>query len=88
MLTLDKKQSANYFLLELLSEQTRLRESAAILKRKHGSKLDQSWEALGEQSIEDTNLYDDWMEYQGIQMTLKDLENRILEIRRGDFSFA
>ena len=88
MLTLDKKQSANYFLLELLSEQTRLRESAVILKRKHGSKLDQGWEALGEQSIEDTNLYDDWMEYQGIQMTLKDLENRILEIRRGDFSFA
>jgi hypothetical protein len=88
MLTLDKKQSANYFLLELLSEQTLLRESAAIFKRKHGSKLDQGWEALGEQSIEDTNLYDDWMEYQGIQMTLKDLENRILEIRRGDFSFA
>ena len=88
MLTLDKNQSAKYFLLELLSEQTRLRESAAILKRKHGSKLDQGWEALGEQSIEDTNLYDDWMEYQGIQMTLKDLENRILEIRRGDFSIA
>ena len=88
MLTLDKKQSANYFLLELLSEQTRLRESAAILKRKHGSKLDQGWAALGEQSMEDTNLYDDWMEYQGIQMTLKDLGNRILEIRRGDFSFA
>ena len=88
MLTLDKKQSANYFLLQILSEQTRLRESAAILKRKHGSKLDQDWATLGEQSIEDTNLYDDWMEYQGTQMTLKDLENRILEIRRGDFSFA
>jgi hypothetical protein len=88
MLTLDKKQSAKYFLLELLSEQTRLRESAAILKRKHGFKLDQGWETLGEQSMEDANLYDDWMEYQGIQMTLKDLENRILEIRRGDFSFA
>jgi len=88
MLTLDKKLTANFFLLELLSEQTRLRESAAILKRKQGPKLDQDWAALGEQSIEDTNLYDDWMEYQGIQMTLKDLENRILEIRRGDFSFA
>jgi hypothetical protein len=88
MLTLDKKLTVNFFLLELLSEQTRLRESAVILKRKHGPKLDQDWAALGEQSIEDTNLYDDWMEYQGIQMTLKDLENRILEIRRGDFSFA
>ena len=38
--------------------------------------------------ISDFMLYDDWMEYQGIQMTLKDLGNRILEIRRGDFSFA
>ena len=88
MLTLDKKQSANYFLLELLSEQTRLRESAAILKRKHGPKIDQDWATLGEQSMEDTNLYDDWMQYQGIQMTLKNFGNRILEIRRGDFSFA
>jgi len=88
MLTLDKNQSAKYFLLELLSEQTRLRDSATILKRKHGPKLDQGWAVLGEQSMEDTNLYDDWMEYQGIQMTLKDLGNRILEIRRGDFSFA
>jgi hypothetical protein len=88
MLTLDKKQSANYFLLELLSEQTRLRESASILTRKHGPKLDQDWAAFGAQSMEDTDLYDDWMEYQSIQMTLKDLGNRILEIRRGDFSFA
>ena len=88
MLTLDKKQSAKYFLLELLSERTRLRESASILIRKHGPKLDKDWAALGEQSMEDTNLYDDWMEYQGIQMTLKDLENRILQIRRGDFLFA
>jgi hypothetical protein len=86
--TLDKKQSANYFLLELLSEQTRLRESAAIFKRKHGPILEQDWAALGERSVEDTNLYDDWMEYQGIQMTLKDLGNRISEIRRGNFSFA
>jgi len=88
MLTLDKNQSAKYFLLELLSEQTRLRDSAAILKRKHGPKLDQDWAALGEQAVEDIGLYDDWMEYQGIQMALKDLGNRILEIRRGDFSFA
>ena len=84
MLTLDKNQSAKYFLLELLSEQTRLRDSAEIIKHKHGPKLDQSWATLGEQSMEDANLYDDWMEYQGIQMTLKDLGNRILEIRRGD----
>jgi hypothetical protein len=88
MLTLDKKQSANYFLLELLSEQTRLRDSAAILKRKHCPKIDQDWATLGEQSMEDTKLYDDWMQYQGIQMTLKNLGNRILEIWRGDFSFA
>ena len=88
MVTLDKKQSAKYFLLELLSEQTRLRESAAILKRKHGAKLEQDWSAFGEESIEETNFYDDWMEYQSIKMVLKDLGNRILEIRRGDFSFA
>jgi len=88
MLTLDKNQSAKYFLLELLSEQTRLRDSAEILKHKHGPKLDHGWAALGEQAMEDVNLYDDWMEYQGIQMTLKDLGNRILEIRRGNFSFA
>jgi hypothetical protein len=88
MLTLDKKQSAKYFLLELLSEQNRLRESAAIFKRKHGAKLEQDWSAFGEESIEETNFYDDWMEYQSIKMVLKDLGNRILEIRRGDFSFA
>ena len=88
MLTLDKKQSAKYFLLELLSEQTRLREAATILKRKYGTKLEQEWSAFGEESIEETNFYDDWMEYQSIKMVLKNLANRILEIRRGDFSFA
>lgn len=88
MLTLDKKQSAKYFLLELLSEETRLRESATILKRKYGTKLEQEWSAFGEESIEETNFYDDWMEYQSIKMVLKNLANRILEIRRGDFSFA
>ena len=88
MLTLDKKQSAKYFLLELLSEQTRLRESATILKRKYGTKLEQEWSAFGKESIEETNFYDDWMEYQSIKMVLKNLANRILEIRRGDFSFA
>jgi hypothetical protein len=88
MLTLDKKQSAKYFLLDLLSEQTRLRESATILKRKYGAKLEHEWSAFGEESIEDNNFYDDWMEYQSIKMLLKDLANRILEIRRGDFSFA
>jgi hypothetical protein len=46
MLTLDKKQSAKYFLLELLAEQTRLRESAAVLKRMHGTKLEQEWSAF------------------------------------------
>ena len=47
MLTLDKKQSAKYFLLELLSEQTRLRESATSLKRMHVTKLEQEWSAFG-----------------------------------------
>jgi len=40
MLTLDKKKSANYFLLQLLAEQTRLHDLDAILKRKHGSALE------------------------------------------------
>jgi AAA15 family ATPase/GTPase len=88
MLTIDKNQSAKYFLLELLSDQTRFRESAAILKRMHGNKLEQDWSAFGEESVEDTKFYDDWMEYKSIKMVLKDLENRISEIRRGDFSFA
>ena len=88
MLTLDKKQSANYFLLELLSEQTRLRESAMILKRKHGPKLDESWEAFEQESREDYGFYDDWMEYQSICMALRDLECRVSEIKSGDFSFT
>jgi hypothetical protein len=88
MLTLDKKQSANYFLLELLAEQTILHELVAILKRKHGSALERVWSEIGGESSEDTNFYDDWMEYQSLKMTLKDLAHRILEIRRGDFSFA
>ena len=88
MLTLDKKQSANYLLLELLAEQTRLHDLDAILKRKHGSALEREWSDIGSESSEDTNFYDDWMEYQSLKMTLKDLAHRILEIRRGDFSFA
>ena len=88
MLTLDKKQSANYFLLELLAEQTRLHDLDAILKRKHGSALEREWSDIGSESSEDTDFYDDWMEYQSLKMTLKDLAHRILEIRRGDFSFA
>jgi hypothetical protein len=88
MLTLDKKQSVNYFLLELLAEQTRLHELVAILKRKHGNALEQEWSDIGSESSEDTNFYDDWMEYQSFKLALKDLAHRILEIRRGDFSFA
>jgi hypothetical protein len=88
MVTLDKNRTANYFLLELLSEQTRLRESVSILLAKHGSKLERSWESFSEDSQEDPGLYDDWMEYRSLQQSLKDVEQRIAEIRSGDFSFT
>ena len=88
MVTLDKNRSAKYFLLEYLSEQTRLRESASILLAKHGSKLERSWESFSEDSQEDTGLYDDWMEYRSLQQSLTDVEHRIAEIRSGDFSFT
>ena len=82
MVTLDENRTANYFLLELLSEQTRFRESASILLAKHGSKLERPWESFSGDSQEDPGLYDDWMEYRSLQQSLKDVEQRIAEIRK------
>jgi hypothetical protein len=82
MVTLDENRTANYFLLELLSEQTRFRESASILLAKHGSKLERPWESFSGESQEDPGLYDDWMEYRSLQQSLKDVEQRIAEIRK------
>ena len=88
MVTLDKIQGVNYFLMDLLSEKYRLGQAAKAFSTKWGEKINHEWEALTGLAQEETGFYDDWMEYRGIQMSLADLEQRIAEIKNGNFSFA
>ena len=88
MITLDKAKAANAVLLELMAERHRLAEALDLLKRKHGSLLDRTWEQWSADRSENTAAYDDWLESRGLQSALDSVNTQIVGLRDGDFSFA
>ena len=89
MITLDKKRAAGAVLLELLAERHRLREALEVLDRQHGEAVRAPWKRLNVfDNEEKPELYDAWLEYQGLSASLRAVESEIAGIRHGDFSFA
>ncbi len=89
MITLDKKRAAGAVLLELLAERHRLREALEVLDRQHGEAVRAPWKRLNVfDNEEKPELYDAWLEYQGVSASLRAVESEIAGIRHGDFSFA
>jgi len=89
VITLDKKRAAGAVLLELLAERHRLREALEVLDRQHGEGVRAPWKRLNAFNNEEKpELYDAWLEHQGLSEALRAAESEIAGIRHGDFSFA
>ena len=88
MITIQKKNVANWLLAEYLATSHAVNEKIRLFERKYAKTWDEFSKETETASDEDFNQWDDYIEWKAYIKTAKDLAFKIDEVRHGNFEVA
>jgi hypothetical protein len=88
MITIEKNEVANWLLLSLKSEHRKVKEKIDLFKQKYNQAFFDFELEVKNADQEDFEKWDDYIEWKAYQQSYSDLNHKIAEIEKGNFTVS
>jgi len=88
MVIINKHKAENYLLIDILYELNQVKDHIQLFENKYNSSFKTFEDHLQNQSEEDTEKWDDYIEWKAYEKTKEHLLKQKLDIEHGNYQFA
>jgi len=88
MITISKNHLSNMLLLSYLSEKKHYEDKICLFENKYNTNFEKFEKLIKNSETENFSFWDDYIEWKAYVNFFKQINNQIIDVKRGDFQLA